>query len=103
MRKARAAHAHYIDDAWFNELIRVLLERSPAFAAMWARQEVGPYQDGVKHYDHPNAGRLSFEYTVLRVTDERYAALSLVAYVPMPGTDTRERMETLLRGDVPVG
>jgi hypothetical protein len=94
--KMRAAHAQYLEDPWFNELVRTLLQRSPDFAAMWAAHEVAPFQDGIKHYDHPEAGRLSFEYTVLRVTDERYAALSLTAYVPLDGTDTRARMEALL-------
>lgn len=95
-RKVRAAHAQYVEDPWFNALVRTLLQRSPDFAAMWAAHEVAPYQDGVKHYDLPHVGRLSFEYTVLRVTDERYAPLSLTAYVPLGGTDTRAKMETLL-------
>jgi transcriptional regulator with XRE-family HTH domain len=95
--KVRAAHAQYVEDPWFNELVHTLLRRSPDFASMWATHDVAPYQDGVKHYDHPDAGRLSFEYTVLRVTDERYAALSLTAYVPLDGTDTRAKMEALLQ------
>lgn len=94
--KLRMAHARYMDDVWFNELIDVLVVRSPEFAALWSDHVVKPYQDGIKRYDHPDVGRLSFEYTVLRVTDERFATLNLVTYVPLVGTDTREKLETLL-------
>lgn len=94
--KLRAAHARYLDDPWFNELIGLLVARSPEFAKLWADHVVKPYQDGVKHYDHPEGGRLSFEYTVLNVADERFATLSLVTYVPLDGTDTRAKMADLL-------
>ena len=59
-----------------------------------------PYQDGIKRYDHPDVGRLSFEYTVLNVTDERFASLNLVTYVPLVGTDTREKLEALFEPGV---
>lgn len=94
--KLRVAHARYLEDPWFHELIGVLLARSPDFAALWADHVVKPYQDGEKQYDHPEGGRLAFEYTVLGVTDERFSTLSLVTYVPLAGTDTRARMERLL-------
>jgi hypothetical protein len=50
----------------------------------------------VKHYEHPEAGRLVFDFTVLEVLDERMASLRLITYVPAPGTGTREKMEKLL-------
>jgi len=53
-------------------------------------------QEGGKHYEHPEAGRLVFDYSVLEVLDERMSSLRLVAYVPAPGTGTREKMEALL-------
>jgi hypothetical protein len=37
-----------------------------------------------------------FDYSVLEVLDERMSSLRLVAYVPAPGTGTREKMEQLL-------
>lgn len=94
--KLRGAYARYLDDPWFAELIQLLCARSQEFGSLWASHDVEPYQDGVKCYDHPEAGHLTFEYTVLTVTDERFAALNLVTYVPSPGTETRERMEALL-------
>ena len=43
-----------------------------------------------------------FDYTVLEVLDERMASLRLVAYVPAPGTGTREKMEKLLGASEPL-
>ena len=57
---------------------------------------------GVKHYEHPEAGRLVFDYSVLEVLDERMSSLRLVAYVPAPGTGTREKMEALLAAEAPL-
>ena len=55
----------------------------------------------MKHYEHPEAGRLVFDFTVLEVLDERMASLRLITYVPAPGTGTREKMETLLGSTAP--
>lgn len=95
--KLRMARARQLDDPWFDALIETLLTRSPEFAAFWADHVVHPFQDGVKEYDHPEAGRLTFEYTILRVTDERFPPLSLITYVPVTSTPTRARLEALLR------
>jgi len=95
--KLRHMHARNVDDAWFNELIRVLRERSAEFAAFWGAHDVQLPRDGVKVYDHPTAGRLTFDYTQLDIADERLAALRLIVYVPVPGTGTRERLERFLR------
>lgn len=89
-------YAEAVDDPWFNQLIEALRQHSPEFAAWWGNQEIQAYEDGTKHYEHPEVGRLSFEYTVLNVADQRYAALSLVTYVPMDGTDTRDKIDRLL-------
>jgi hypothetical protein len=50
----------------------------------------------MKQYDHPQAGRLVFDYTVLDVADERFASLHLALYMPSEGTGTRARLEDLL-------
>src|SRR6266404_3510365 len=51
---------------------------------------------GIERNAHPEAGRLVFDFSVLDVLDERMSSLRLVAYVPAPGTGTREKMEQLL-------
>ena len=43
-----------------------------------------------------------FDYSVLEVLDERMSSLRLVAYVPAPGTGTREKMEKLLEVTEPM-
>jgi transcriptional regulator with XRE-family HTH domain len=94
--KLRAAYARRVDDPWFNELVDLLRARSREFAEWWNQHDVRLAQDGVKYYDHPEVGRLSFDYTIFDLADERSASLHLVTYLPAPGTDTREKMERLL-------
>jgi hypothetical protein len=62
--KLRLAHSRHVDDPWFNELIRLLRARSPEFAAWWDEHNVQLPGDGVKVYDHPESGRLTFEYAL---------------------------------------
>jgi transcriptional regulator with XRE-family HTH domain len=97
--KVRLTHASHVDDPWFNEVIHLMRHRSAEFAAWWDDQLVQLPRDGIKRYNHPDCGRLTFDYTVLEVSDERSTALQLVLYLPAPGTGTLERMESLLRGD----
>ena len=94
--KLRAAYASRVDDPWFNELVTLLRTRSAEFERWWNENDIETSQEGVKHYEHPEVGRLVFDYSVLDVLDERMSALRLVAYVPAPGTGTREKMERLL-------
>ena len=93
--KVRLVHARHVDDPWFNEIVRLVHERSAEFAGWWDEQLVQLPRDGTKYYDHPQAGRLSFDYTVLDVADERFASLQLVSYLPTPETGTREKMQRL--------
>jgi transcriptional regulator with XRE-family HTH domain len=100
--KLRATYASRVDDPWFNELVTLLRTRSEQFERWWHENDIEVFQEGVKHYEHPEAGRLVFDYSVLEVLDERMAPLRLIAYVPAPGTGTREKMEKLLREVEPV-
>jgi transcriptional regulator with XRE-family HTH domain len=100
--KLRAAYASRVDDPWFNELVTLLRTRSPDFQRWWTQNDIEVRQEGVKHYEHPEAGRLVFDFTVLEVLDERMSSLRLVAYVPAPGTGTREKMEKLLEAREPL-
>lgn len=100
--KLRATYASRVDDPWFNELVTLLRTRSAQFERWWNENDIETSQEGVKHYEHPVAGRLVFDFTVLEVMDERMSSLRLVAYVPAPGTGTREKMEKLLEAREPV-
>lgn len=94
--KIRAGYARNVEDPWFNELLELLRTRSPEFARWWNDHEVQLSQEGMKTYVHPEAGPLTFDFTVLEVTDEQFSAAKLVSYVPAEGTGTREKMEELL-------
>jgi transcriptional regulator with XRE-family HTH domain len=100
--KLRATYASRVDDPWFNELVTLLRTRSEQFEAWWNQNDIETSQEGVKHYEHPQAGRLVFDYSVLDVLDERMSSLRLVAYVPAPGTGTREKMIKLLDAPEPL-
>jgi transcriptional regulator with XRE-family HTH domain len=100
--KLRSAYASRVDDPWFNELVTLLRTRSEQFEAWWNQNDIETSQEGVKHYEHPEAGRLVFDYSVLDVLDERMSSLRLVAYVPAPGTGTREKMIKLLDAPEPL-
>lgn len=94
--KLRAAYARHVDDPWFGEVIDLLRRDCPEFAGWWLDRDVQVRQEGRKVYRHPEAGELSFDFTSLDVTDEQFASGKLVAYVPVPQTGTRERLEALL-------
>lgn len=87
--KLRLAHARHVDDPWFNELVHALRARSPEFAAWWDDHNVQLPQHGVKIYDHPEAGRLEFDYVTLALAGGHG---TMVTYVPADGTDTRRKM-----------
>ena len=95
-------YASKVDDAWFNELIQLLRTRSPEFERFWNDHEIETHSEGIKHYEHPEVGRLVFDFTVLEVVDEHMASLRLITYVPAPGTGTREKMEALLSRPLPL-
>ncbi len=95
--KLRLTYASYIDDPWFNELLVLLGSRSPVFARWWAEHNVQLPQEGVKVYQHPEAGRLSFDFVILQVAGGNGVPLQLITYVATSETDTREKMKALLQ------
>jgi transcriptional regulator with XRE-family HTH domain len=82
----RAEAAPYLDEPEFQELVADLLEGSPEFAALWARQDVRGRPEGWKRLNHPELGLLDLEYTTYRVNDE--PGLKLVLYTPEAGSAT---------------
>ncbi|MDI5935795.1 helix-turn-helix domain-containing protein [Halomonas kalidii] len=96
--KLRLTYANYIDDPWFNELIGLLRARSPQFAEWWEEHNVRLPEDGVKAYEHPEVGRLVFDYAILQVAGGNGVPLQLITYVPTRDSGTQEKMEGLLAG-----
>ncbi|HZA99016.1 MAG TPA: helix-turn-helix transcriptional regulator [Gemmatimonadales bacterium] len=98
----RASYANRVDDPWFDELIHLLRSRSPEFDRLWDAQGLEMSTEGTHNYEHPVAGRLVFDYTIMDVLDERLAPVRIATYVPAPGTGTRNKMKRLLDAAVPV-
>ena len=92
----RSAYASRVDDPWFDELIHLLRARSPEFDRLWDTHGLEVRTEGVHNYEHPMAGRLVFDYTIMEVLDEQLASVRLVTYVPAPGTGTRKKIQELL-------
>lgn len=65
-----------------------------AFAIV-ARGE-GARPQGIKEFDHPDAGYLAFEHTTLQLSDR--PDLRLVLYAPQPQTATPAKLANLLAG-----
>jgi transcriptional regulator with XRE-family HTH domain len=92
----RADAARYPDDPGFDRLIADTLAASPEFAELWPRHEVSAPPLAVKAINHPEAGELVFEGTLLPLADR--PGHHLVLHNPRPGTGTRERLERLMAG-----
>lgn len=88
----RGQYTELLDDPWTADLIQYLVDNSPEFARWWNSHHIQPYQDGVKEYDHPELGRLAFEFTVSELHDTHFTHCCLVLFVPKPGTDTGSKL-----------
>jgi transcriptional regulator with XRE-family HTH domain len=89
----RATRAQYLGDPWVEELVNALQEACPEFREWWSQYDVQDWNDGVKNFEHPGYGRLSFEYTAFQMADRHHSDLMLVIYMPVPDTDTRSKLE----------
>jgi transcriptional regulator with XRE-family HTH domain len=84
----RAEAGRDLGEPDYQELIAELLESSPEFAAIWARQDVRGRREGVKRYNHPELGRFDLEYTSFQVAEQPSLRLSLYT----PADDGRSEM-----------
>lgn len=91
----RDKHASYLDDPSFTELIGLLCAKSTEFSTWWNDYEIKAWQNGIKHFEHPRLGPISFEHTAFDLVDTQTADVRLIVYVPTKDSDTKQR---LLRG-----
>ncbi|UUU34805.1 helix-turn-helix transcriptional regulator [Streptomyces sp. CA-210063] len=89
--------ARYPDDAEFTRISDQLVQESPEFAELWSRYEITATNQGVKAVDHPRAGCLIFDHSVLEIPDR--PGVRLMLHTARAGTDTRERVMELLGRD----
>ncbi len=72
------------------ELVAELRRTSRQFDALWQENNVGASGDGVKHLNHPELGKISFEFSSFYV--EGRTDLSMIVYNPATAEDaTRVR------------
>ena len=86
----RAGTTHLVDDPVLRELVGRLEERSPEFAAWWPQHDVAGFQTRLRLYDHPRAGRLTFEYQQL--VPSEWPQLRVICQLPLPGDDSAQRL-----------
>jgi len=93
----RATRTQYLGDPWVEELVNALKKACLEFREWWNQYEVHDWNDGVKIFEHPAYGRLSFEYTAFQLVDRHHSDLMLITYVPLPDTGTRSKLEVAKR------
>jgi transcriptional regulator with XRE-family HTH domain len=90
----RVSYSRYLEDKRFNALVERLRATSSEFHVWWPRHDVVGRRNVCKEFQHPSAGRLSFEQTTLLVSGA--PDLRLVVKIPLPETDTAARLQQLL-------
>ena len=86
----RAATTLLVDDPVLRELVERLTARSAEFAAWWPQHDVAGFQTRLRLYDHPRAGRLTFEYQQL--VPSEWPHLRVICQLPLPGDDSAQRL-----------
>jgi transcriptional regulator with XRE-family HTH domain len=92
----RAATIAVRHDAVMAELVGRLSEVSEDFRTWWPVHDVARFETRIRRFDHPRAGRLTFEYQQL--TPAEWPALRVVVQLPVPGDDSARRLS--VRHDV---
>ncbi|PKK87731.1 MAG: hypothetical protein CVV64_21660 [Candidatus Wallbacteria bacterium HGW-Wallbacteria-1] len=90
----RSTSGKYIEDFWFAQFIEELKTRSPEFDLWWSLHEIQNNGEQYKQLNHPQVGQLDFEISNFDVAD--HSNLKMAVHVPMPGTETAEKMQSLL-------
>lgn len=71
-------------------LVERLKAASEQFATWWADHDVAQFTTRLRHFDHPRAGRLVFEFQQL--TPVEWADLKVVCQLSVPGDDSAARL-----------
>ena len=93
--KFRVDCGKFIEEPWLNEFIEELKEISPEFSKWWPLHEVQTDSGTHKQFKLPSVGKLDFESCYFDVPD--HSGYRLFLHVPVPETDTADKMESLLQ------
>lgn len=90
----RYVAAQYPEDRLLAELIGELSIRSPEFAVLWARHDVGLCSSGTKRLHHPQVGDLDLHFEALHLPDSD--GQRLLTHTAVPGTASADALQLLL-------
>jgi transcriptional regulator with XRE-family HTH domain len=86
----RASTATMRGDVALEALIERLRADSDAFAEWWDHHDVAGFHSRLRRYDHPTAGRLTFEYQAFLPAE--WPTYRVVVQLPVPGDDSTTRL-----------
>lgn len=86
----RADTAGHREHPAVNEIVARLNAQSSEFAAWWPDHDVARFETRLRHFTHPRAGRLVFEFQQL--TPVEWPQLKVVCQLPVPGDDSAARL-----------
>jgi len=86
----RADTAARRDHPDIEALVERLRTASPEFATWWADHDVAQFTTRLRHFAHPRAGRLVFEFQQL--TPVEWPDLKVVCQLAVPGDDSAARL-----------
>lgn len=92
----RVSFANHVHDPWYRSMADRLKASSPDFRTWWSRHEVQAQPDDLKVYRHPEVGLLTL-HTDSFTWHARDRKLYLKSMMPVPGTDTMDKLKTLSR------
>ena len=86
----RAGTTLLFDDPLVIELVARIAAASPEFAQWWPQHDVAGFQTRLRRYNHPRAGRLTFEYQQMIPSEWPY--LRVICQLPLPDDDSAQRL-----------
>lgn len=89
----RAVHGRSEDDPEARELVDRLLQESAEFAALWADHEVAGLGGRIKHFLHPQVGRVTLHCQ--HFISEDNITERLVVFTARPGSEDAARLALL--------
>jgi len=90
----RAGAGTQLGEPPFADLVSRLLQTSEAFQAAWESYDIETLPSRERLFRHPEVGDLHMEQHNLTPSD--HPRLRLVTFIPVPSTDTADRLRRLL-------
>ncbi len=86
----RAATINVRHDPELIELVDRLTAASDEFRCWWPEHDISRFETRLRRFDHPVAGRLTFEHQQL--TPDEWPTMRVVVHLPVPGDNSAQRL-----------